>query len=61
MAIQLQTGILLTNRDLKVVVSFKPASQSRQLITQLDSHYHLACIKKASCSQGGVVTSHFDR
>jgi hypothetical protein len=61
MAIQLQTRGLLGNADLNVEVSLKPPSQSRLLITQLDSHYHPPCIKKTSCSPEGVVTSHFDR
>lgn len=60
MAIQLQTGGLLGNADLNVEVSLKPLSESGQLITQLDSHYHLPQIKKASRGPEGVVTSHFD-
>lgn len=60
MAIQLQTGGLLGNADLNVEVSLKPLSEPGQLITQLDSHYHLPRIKKASRGPEGVVTSHFD-
>lgn len=60
MAIQLQTGDLLGNADLSVEVSLKPLSEPGYLITQLDSHYHLHRIKKASRRLEGVVTRHFD-